>query len=362
MALGLRRFLKVVAYCEKDTDCVSVLKHNMQKGLLDKAPIVKDVQNFPSDLREVDCVVGSFPCTSLSGLGKHEGFSGESGLFLAMMEVIKIYKPAFCFFENVDNIRHMTKEWLTVIVALDTNGYDSRWTIVAACNVGAPHRRKRWFLLAKHRGTKTTLPAYGRLDLKLEHPWNYEAYRFCRNSMEPDMPRMVQTGNNAIMKMCGNICVPLQAALAFVLLTNKGFFTTSTALKTLPNAMPKTGVFSKGMLWESQHDTLLELRPLELQFYQKYYNKTPKRHIFTQRHPVLREVIRRKYYASPRVCNASWTPSTIFTQRTMRDLGTQMRFERSTNTNERNFRKLNPDFITWLVGLPRNYFSTGHSN
>ena len=355
-ALGLRRFLKVVAYCEKDEDCATVLKTNMRRGRLDNAPIVRDVANFPRDLEAVDCVVSSFPCQSVSALGQREGFAGKSGLFLEIMQIIRHYKPAICFFENVDNIRHMTNEWRYVLAALHKAGYDSKWAMISACHVGAPHRRKRWFLLANLR-TATYRCSGVPVCLKpaSNRPWNHHTYEFRKNSAEPNLPRMVKIGNERIMRMCGNICVPLQAHLAFSLLRHDGFFTEITEVKTPLNSMPASGMFVGGRLYEGTHVALPEQKDYKLEFQQYYYNVAPKKRNVRQRNPILAGGSKRKHFASPRVCSASWTPSSILTKRSIEDLATQIRFERGTKARERQFRKINPEWVTWLVGIPKDY-------
>ena len=357
-SLGLRDFMQVIVYCEKDEACVEILKANMQRGFLDEAPIVRDVTKFPKDLGTVDSLVASFPCTSLSVIGKKDGFEGESGLFLNMMDVIKYYKPAICFFENVEHIQHMTAEWHTILTLMDKNGYDCRWCIISASNAGAHHRRKRWFLLGSRRGTQLKLSIPGAVMLRLDEPWNCNGYRFRRNpdgkAWEPALPRLVKRGNRKLMRMCGNICVPLQALLAFVLLWCHESFFISVREARFGAVMPSSGFCSKGRLYEADHMALSEPRKIDLSFRQEYY-KGPANVANLQRHPTLKHEVMRKFFVTPRASNASYYPSSVMTKRSITDLGTELRFEKHTKKSERKFRHANPEWVGWLVGLPRNY-------
>jgi DNA (cytosine-5)-methyltransferase 1 len=55
-------------------------------------------------------------------------------------------RPRFCFFENVEG--HITLGLSTVISDLAEMGYKTTWGIFSASEVGAPHQRKRVFILA----------------------------------------------------------------------------------------------------------------------------------------------------------------------------------------------------------------------
>jgi len=66
------------------------------------------------------------------------------------MRLAKEIKPAFIFLENVPAIR--TRGLETVVGELSTAGYDCRWGMLSAYDMGAPHKRERWFLLAYSKG------------------------------------------------------------------------------------------------------------------------------------------------------------------------------------------------------------------
>jgi DNA (cytosine-5)-methyltransferase 1 len=70
----------------------------------------------------------------------------RSGLVFEVFRLIGELKPPFVFLENVPAIR--TRGGERVCKNLARQGYDCRWDVISAAEVGACHIRKRWFLLA----------------------------------------------------------------------------------------------------------------------------------------------------------------------------------------------------------------------
>jgi DNA (cytosine-5)-methyltransferase 1 len=96
-------------------------------------------------------VYGGFPCQDISTAGLGEGLAGKrSGLYWHIHRLAKEIQPQWVFLENVPAIR--TRGLLTVIRSLADLGYDCRWMCLSAAELGAPHIRKRWFLLANAKG------------------------------------------------------------------------------------------------------------------------------------------------------------------------------------------------------------------
>lgn len=65
------------------------------------------------------------------------------------MRLAEEIKPSFIFLENVPAIR--TRGLERVGKELAELGYDCRWGIISAYDMGAPHKRERWFCLSKRR-------------------------------------------------------------------------------------------------------------------------------------------------------------------------------------------------------------------
>lgn len=147
--MALSPWVRPIAYCENDRHAQSVLLSRQADGHLPLAPIWEDVRTFPSgDLNGiVDIIYGGFPCQDISCARTGKGLAGErSGLVFEIFRLADELRPTFVFLENVPAIR--TRGGERVGKELAIRGFDSRWTIVSAAEVGAPHLRKRWFLLA----------------------------------------------------------------------------------------------------------------------------------------------------------------------------------------------------------------------
>jgi DNA (cytosine-5)-methyltransferase 1 len=114
-----------------------------------------DAQRF-EDVREVgahnlelvDVICGGFPCQDVSHLGKRKGM-GEgtrSGLWVEYARIIGELRPRFVIVENVIGLRTLGLE--SVLGDLRGLGYRGEQSVLSACAVGAPHARKRLFIVA----------------------------------------------------------------------------------------------------------------------------------------------------------------------------------------------------------------------
>ena len=114
------------------------------------------------NLAPVDVICGGFPCQDLSVAGKGGGLDGaRSGLYAELYRIVCEMRPQYVVIENVPGLLKYQDR-----LAADFNaaGYGLRWQPLAACNVGAPHRRKRVFVLCTRGSTGSTLldaPAIG---------------------------------------------------------------------------------------------------------------------------------------------------------------------------------------------------------
>jgi len=146
---ALDGYVQPVAYCENDRYAQGVLLSRMFSGDIPTAPLWDDVRTLrPLDLQyQPNIIYGGFPCQDISVAGHGKGLGGErSGLFFEIIRLVGDIRPTFIFLENVPAIR--TRGADIVCGRLASLGYDSRWLCLSAAEVGAPHLRKRWFLLA----------------------------------------------------------------------------------------------------------------------------------------------------------------------------------------------------------------------
>ena len=149
--LGLKRAipdLRSIALCEIEAFAIANLVSKMEAGLMDPAPIWPDLKTFPwSAFRDrVDILTGGYPCQPFSAAGKRLGGEDPRHLWPHISRGISILQPRVCFFENVEG--HITCGLHHVLCDLGRLGYRTTWGIFSAAEVGAPHQRKRVFILA----------------------------------------------------------------------------------------------------------------------------------------------------------------------------------------------------------------------
>ena len=135
---------------------VDVDLSKMETGQLDEAPIWTDCKTFPTEPFKggrVDLFIASYPCQPFSAAGKRKGPEDERHLWPYCREFIKETKPKVCFFENVEgHVSLGLREVLTDLVGLgyrvESDSGEPAWGLFSAAEVGAPHQRKRVFILA----------------------------------------------------------------------------------------------------------------------------------------------------------------------------------------------------------------------
>jgi site-specific DNA-cytosine methylase len=139
---------RVLAYVEIEAFVVANLVSKMEAGLLPPAPIYTDLKTFPSHLFRgaVDIITGGYPCQPFSTSGMRKGEDDPRHLWPFIREHLTAIKPARCFFENVEG--HISLGLREVIGELEEDGYSATWGIFSASEAGAPHRRKRVFIMA----------------------------------------------------------------------------------------------------------------------------------------------------------------------------------------------------------------------
>ncbi len=153
--LGLKRALpnlRTVAFSEIEAFACANLVSKMEAGLLDPAPVWTNLKTFPweSFRGKVDILSGGYPCQPFSSAGKRLGKDDARHLWPYIADGIRILQPALCFFENVEG--HITLGLRDVLDDLGRLGYRTTWGIFSASEVGAPHQRKRAFILAHRSG------------------------------------------------------------------------------------------------------------------------------------------------------------------------------------------------------------------
>jgi len=152
IGLGLKNIfgdrMRTLAYCELEGFAQANLISKMEKGLMDVAPLWNDLKTFPYESFHglVDILVAGYPCQPFSAAGKRAGKEDPRHLWPWIADGIRLLQPRMCFFENVEG--HISLGLREVIGELEQMGYKVSWGIFSAREVGAPHQRKRVFIMA----------------------------------------------------------------------------------------------------------------------------------------------------------------------------------------------------------------------
>ncbi len=144
LELGLERagLGPTIWQVESDPFCRRVLaKHWPQ---VDRS--ISDVK-AATGLKEVDIICGGFPCQDVSAAGKGAGLAGaRSGLWVEFARIVSEMHPGIVVVENVASGK---RRWLPFVRRdLRLLGYRTRAFALSAADVGAPHLRRRVFVVA----------------------------------------------------------------------------------------------------------------------------------------------------------------------------------------------------------------------
>ena len=97
-------------------------------------------------LPEIDVLTAGYPCQPFSHAGQRKGTDDPRHIYPFIKEAVSILRPRVVILENVRG--HLSLGFKEVLGDLAKNGYDARWQIVRASDVGAPHQRARLFIIA----------------------------------------------------------------------------------------------------------------------------------------------------------------------------------------------------------------------
>lgn len=343
-------------YCEICPKVTRILKSVMRRGLIEASPVHPDICTILECPQYkalkaaggVDLVSGSWPCQDNSLLGKRTGMEGaRSGLLRELCAlVLDIDAPIF-FAENVPAVtRNGSLDYLFDALK---DRYDIAYGNYRASELGFMHDRRRFFCVAVRReGGRDVL----RRALALAAP---------PPGPGAEPPRMVlklAPGDGDRMACMGNAIVPLCSYTAF---TELGTLLLCKTAVTGPGVkppnpkMPFSGLLLQGLFQEHKLTPhVVKSRRKTLIFDPVLFLPPPgarqsKRLLVDT---ILKEPVAWALWSTPRkgaafACN-------YLTTRSMRDLGSQIRWERST-PHELRGGMPNPRFIEYLMGYPEDY-------
>ena len=139
---------RTVCYVENDAYCQRLLQARMRDGVICDAPIWSDLRDFDGRPWRglVDFMFGGIPCQPWSVAGKRAGEADERDLWPDFRRVLCEVEPRFALVENVPGL--LARGLGRILGELAEVGYDAEWSVVSAADVGAPHLRKRVWLVA----------------------------------------------------------------------------------------------------------------------------------------------------------------------------------------------------------------------
>jgi len=158
IGIGLRRVfpnVREIAHVEIEAFAIANLVAKMEENKISPAPIWTDLKTFPYEkfLGQIDILSGGFPCQPFSHAGSREGVEDPRHLYPYISDGVGRCRPRLVFLENVEGIISSKTETgrsvlLHVLQDLESMGYIAEAGVFSASEVGAPHQRKRVFILA----------------------------------------------------------------------------------------------------------------------------------------------------------------------------------------------------------------------
>ncbi|MFR9723568.1 DNA cytosine methyltransferase [Streptomyces sp. MS19] len=133
---------RVVWVADPDPGASAILAHRFPG-----VPNLGDIRAVDwAGVEPVDVVIGGYPCQPFSLAGELKGTADERHLWPDIARALGVLRPRYAIFENVAN--HLRIGFDTVLCDLAGLGFDAEWGTLRASDVGAPHPRKRLFVLA----------------------------------------------------------------------------------------------------------------------------------------------------------------------------------------------------------------------
>lgn len=163
---------RCVCAVEVEPFCREIMLRRQRDGVFPVFPIWDDIRSFDGRPWRgiVDVVTAGFPCQPFSVAGKRQGEDDERNLWPETIRIIREVGPRFALLENVPGLL-AHRYFGTILGDLAESGYNARWRVLSAAEVGAPHRRDRLWILAdaererlegsweRHAGARAATPA-----------------------------------------------------------------------------------------------------------------------------------------------------------------------------------------------------------
>lgn len=143
---------QAVCYVERDAHAAAVLVARMAEAALCDAPVWDDVATFDGRPWRgvVDILSAGYPCQPFSAAGKRMGERDPRHLWPHVARIVRQTGARRVFLENVEG--HVTLGFAEVAGELQGMGYRVKAGLFSALECGAPHWRRRLFVMADADG------------------------------------------------------------------------------------------------------------------------------------------------------------------------------------------------------------------
>lgn len=196
---------------EIDDYCSEVLVQRQRDGWMDTFPIYGDITTLNGgDFKGTfDILCGGFPCQAFSHAARGKNIS-EKNLWPEMLRFVKESEAPIVFGENV-TLKAIRK----AAVDLESVGYSVKYCKLSCGNLGADHRRDRYWLLAVK-----TPSVLSKVNKSLERLGKIHMGCWVTpfSELKDDV---IVTNRRAQLKAIGNAQAPLVAATAFRILAHR---------------------------------------------------------------------------------------------------------------------------------------------
>lgn len=169
-----------VFHCEIEEYKIERLKINFPKS---ESYADITTTDFRKHRGLVDVLSGGFPCQDASIAHSHKGGQqgidgNRTGLVFQMLRAIDEIRPKFIVAENVSNLLRINggKDFGRILGTLSRMGYNAEWRTCYASEYGAPHKRKRLYMVIYPNGFRlqTGETFFPIMDKEaIPNPWNF---------------------------------------------------------------------------------------------------------------------------------------------------------------------------------------------
>lgn len=355
--------------CEQNSNCIAIIKSKMHASIIhpDIRTLTKEVWK---DVALPDFIVAGFPCKGFSSAGAKTGTDHvETGLVTELNRVISETKPSFVFLENVASILWKThaNHYRQIIQDIVDMGYAIRWMTLSAADVGAPHKRDRWFALCVRENPNPEI----RMSKKRVDRFVQAKSHWMREPC-PRLAPALKPGDRLRSAMLGNACIPQQATVALLSLwmafDKAKIQSTQNSIHDFPLAemnefnkehdlmhctsCPRFGYVRahSRVVKEVSRPKIVNIRPPEgFQF----TFTIPLKLIDSTCDTEATYSYSKSTFNTPTATNSLYISSKL-TRRSIRDFATQLSLESGTDRSN-GWKHTNINYLEWIMGFDKDF-------